>query len=129
MILNGLFHNAPQKVLNDGIDNELIEVTIAQLRTQQKVLTKQVLQNILEQRNACSTEFAAINETQKRLEESLWTCQKARSYLNFARTNLTTTSLEILASYRKREVLKEVLDTLVAIKTLVSHEFLLTSLL
>ncbi|KAH8233815.1 hypothetical protein KR026_012664 [Drosophila bipectinata] len=107
-----------KKVLNDGIDNELIEVTIAQLRTQQKVLTKQVLQNILEQRNACSTEFASINETQKRLEESLWTCQKARSYLNFARTNLTTTSLEILASYRKREVLKEVLDTLVAIKTL-----------
>ncbi|KAH8277774.1 hypothetical protein KR018_006543 [Drosophila ironensis] len=107
-----------KKVLNDGIDNERIEVTIAQLRTQQKVLTKQVLQNILEQRNACSTEFAAINETQKRLEESLWTCQKARSYLNFARTNLTTTSLEILASYRKREVLKEVLDTLVAIKKL-----------
>ncbi|KAH8401503.1 hypothetical protein KR009_005924 [Drosophila setifemur] len=107
-----------KKVLNDGIDNELIEVTIAQLRTQQKVLTKQVLQNILEQRNACSSEFASINETQKKLEESLWTCQKARSYLNFARTNLTTTSLEILASYRKREVLKEVLDTLVAIKKL-----------
>ncbi|XP_016930475.2 syndetin [Drosophila suzukii] len=107
-----------KKVLNDGIDNELIEVTIAQLRTQQKVLTKQVLQNILEQRNACSSEFAAINDTQKKLEESLWTCQKARSYLNFARTNLTTTSLEILASYRKREVLKEVLDTLVAIKRL-----------
>ncbi|XP_016976178.1 syndetin [Drosophila rhopaloa] len=107
-----------KKVLNDGIDNELIEVTIAQLRTQQKVLTKQVLQNILEQRNACSSEFAAINDTQKKLEESLWTCQKARSYLNFARTNLTTTSLEILASYRKREVLKEVLDTLVAIKKL-----------
>ncbi|XP_017049931.1 syndetin [Drosophila ficusphila] len=107
-----------KKVLNYGIDNELIEVTIAQLRTQQKVLTKQVLQNILEQRNACSSEFAAINDTQKKLEESLWTCQKARSYLNFARTNLTTTSLEILASYRKREVLKEVLDTLVAIKKL-----------
>jgi len=84
------------------------------------VLTKQVLQNILEHRNACSTEFQAINETQKKLEESLWTCQKARSYLNYARTNLTTTSLEILASYRKREVLKEVLHTLVAIKKLVS---------
>ncbi|XP_017839897.1 syndetin [Drosophila busckii] len=107
-----------QKVLNDGIDSQLIETTIAQLRTQQKVLTKQVLQNILEQRNACSSEFQAINETQKKLEESLWTCQKARSYLNYARTNLTTTSLEILASYRKREVLKEVLDTLLAIKKL-----------
>ncbi|XP_034478731.1 syndetin isoform X2 [Drosophila innubila] len=107
-----------KKVLSAGIDNQLIEETIAQLRVQQKVLTKQVLQNILEQRNACSSEFQAINETQKKLEESLWTCQKARSYLNYARTNLTTTSLEILASYRKREVLKEVLQTLVAIKKL-----------
>lgn len=84
-----------------------------------------MLQNILEQRNACSSEFAAINDTQKKLEESLWTCQKARSYLNFARTNLTTTSLEILASYRKREVLKEVLDTLVAIKRLVRNELMI----
>ncbi|EDW00668.1 syndetin [Drosophila grimshawi] len=107
-----------KKVLGAGIDNQLIETTIAQLRTQQKVLTKQVLQNILEQRIACGSEFQSINETQKKLEESLWTCQKARSYLNYARTNLTTTSLEILASYRKREVLKEVLDTLMAIKKL-----------
>ncbi|XP_017148549.1 syndetin [Drosophila miranda] len=118
-----------KKVLSDGIDNELIEVTIAQLRTQQKVLTKQVLQNILEQRNACSSEFSAINDTQKKLEESLWTCQKARSYLNFARTNLTTTSLEILASYRKREVLKEVLDTLMAIKKLRTTDVELQKLL
>ncbi|XP_030378131.1 syndetin isoform X2 [Scaptodrosophila lebanonensis] len=106
------------KVLSAGVDYELIERTISQLRTQQKVLNKQVLQNILEQRNACSNEFVAINDTQKKLEESLWTCQKARSYLNYARTNLTTTSLEILASYRKREVLKDVLDTLCAIKKL-----------
>lgn len=41
--------------------------------------------------------------------------------MNYARTNLTTNSLEILASYRKREVLKEVLDTLMAIKNLVSR--------
>ncbi|KAH8395387.1 hypothetical protein KR222_009619 [Zaprionus bogoriensis] len=107
-----------KKVLSAGIDNQLVEETITQLRTQQKVLTKQVLQNILEQRNACSSEFLAITETQKKLESSLWTCQKARSYLNYARTNLTTNSLEILASYRKREVLKEVLDTLLDIKKL-----------
>ncbi|XP_068145316.1 syndetin [Drosophila tropicalis] len=121
--------NELKKVLQSGIDQELIELTIAQLRTQQKVLTKQVLQNILEQRNACSSEFASINETQKKLEEALWTCQKARSYLNYARTNLTTTSLEILASYRKREVLKEVLDTLVAIKKLRTTDVELQKLL
>lgn len=77
-------------------------------------------QNILEQRSACNEEFVAINETQKELEEALWTCRKARSYLNYARTNLTTTSLEILASYRKREILKELLNSLQAVKKLVS---------
>lgn len=89
------------------------------MRTQHKVLSKQVLQNILVQRSACNEEFASINDIQKELEESLWTCRKTRSYLNYAKVNLTTTSLEILASYRKREILKELLNTLFAIKKLV----------
>jgi len=80
------------------------------------------LQNILEQRSTCNTEFATVNEIQKDLEECLWTCKKARSYLNYAKTNLTTTSLEILASYRKREVLQELLNTLNAIKELASRK-------
>lgn len=112
-----------QKVLSEGVNYDLIETTMYQLRTQHKVLSKQVLQNILERRSACNIEFAAINETQKQLEESLWTCRKARSYLNYAKQNLTTTSLEILASYRKREILKELLSTLQAINKLVSYFF------
>lgn len=114
-----LFFYFLQHVLSNGVDFQLIEDKISQLRTQHKVLSKQVLQNILEQRSACSVEFTAINEIQKELEESLWTCRKARSYLNYAKTNLTTTSLEILASYRKREILKELLYTLNSIKKLV----------
>lgn len=112
----------------NGVDYGLIESTMVQLRTQHKVLSKQVLQNILEQRSACNVEFAAINETQKELEESLWTCRKARSYLNYAKQNLTTTSLEILASYRKREILKELLSTLQAIKRLVRKFIFLNGL-
>ncbi|XP_011182003.2 syndetin [Zeugodacus cucurbitae] len=111
-----------QKVLSNGVNYQLIDGTIAQLRTQHKVLSKQVLQNILEQRSACNEEFATINDIQKELEESLWTCRKARSYLNYAKVNLTTTSLEILASYRKREILKELLNTLLAIKKLKSTD-------
>ncbi|XP_067640510.1 syndetin isoform X3 [Eurosta solidaginis] len=107
-----------QKVLNYGVNLQLIDDTIAQLRTQHKLLSKKVLQNILEQRSACNEEFMAINDIQKELEESLWTCRKARSYLSYAKVNLTTTNLEILASYRKREILKNLLDTLHAIKKL-----------
>ncbi|XP_075155317.1 vacuolar protein sorting 50 [Haematobia irritans] len=111
-----------QNVLANGVDYALIEDTMLKLRTQHKVLSKKVLSNILEQRSACNVEFAAINEIQKELEESLWTCRKARSYLNYAKQNLTTTSLEILASYRKREILKELLNTLQAIKKLKSTD-------
>uniref|UniRef100_A0A1A9UUY6 Coiled-coil domain-containing protein 132 n=1 Tax=Glossina austeni TaxID=7395 RepID=A0A1A9UUY6_GLOAU len=111
-----------KKVLGNGVNYDLINSTIAQLRKQHKVLSKKVRQNILEQRSACNEEFVAINETQKELEEALWTCRKARSYLNYARTNLTTTSLEILASYRKREILKELLNSLQAVKKLKSTD-------
>ena len=49
-------------------------------------------------------------------------CKSARSCLSFARTNLTTTSLEILATYKKRETLQELLKTLHTIKKLKSTE-------
>ncbi|XP_055843891.1 syndetin [Episyrphus balteatus] len=118
-----------EKVLNDGVNLEAIEQTMSTLKKQQKVLSKQVLQNILEQRSACNVELAAINDVQKQLEESLWTCRKARSYLNYAKTNLTTTSLEILAAYRKREVLNELLKSLNAIKILKSTDVEVQNLL
>lgn len=110
-----------QKILGNegGIDYSLIAVSVSQLRRQHKVLSKKVLQNILDQRAVCNNEFAIMHETQKELEEALWTCRKARSYLNYARMNLTTNSLEILSAYRKREILQQLLNTLQSIKKLV----------
>lgn len=113
--LQKLFHG------NENIvDSRNIQESIKRLKGQQKAINKKVPQNILEQRGSCNEEFEKINETQKQLDEALWVCRKARSFLNFAKTNLTTTSMEILASYRKREVLMDVLKTLNAIKQLVS---------
>lgn len=60
-----------------------------------------------------------MEETEKMLEKSVWVCQKARSYLSFAQNKLTTSSLEILATYKKREILMELLQTLHQIKKLV----------
>lgn len=110
-----------QKIVSqgEGLDHRLIAQSMGQLRRQHKVLSKKVLQNILDQRAACNSEFAVMHETQKELEEALWTCRKARSYLNYARLNLTTNSLEILAAYRKREILQQLLNTLQSIKRLV----------
>ena len=82
------------------------------LKSQQKVISKRVLQLILEKRNECNEEFLNINETEKIVQESVWVCQKARSYLNFAKKHLTTSSLEILAAYKKRQTLVDVLEIL-----------------
>lgn len=82
------------------------------LKSQHKVISKRVLQLILEKRNECNTEFQNINETEKIVQESVWVCQKARSYLNFAKNHLTTSSLEILAAYKKRQTLVDVLEIL-----------------
>lgn len=111
-----------QKIVGqgNGLDHRLIAQSMGQLRRQHKVLSKKVLQNILDQRTICNREFAVMHDTQKELEEALWTCRKARSYLNYARLNLTTNSLEILAAYRKREILQQLLNTLQSIKRLVS---------
>ena len=89
-----------------------IERTMAILKAQHKVISKRVLQLILEKRNECNTEFQNINETEKIVQESVWVCQKARSYLNFAKKHLTTSSLEILAAYKKRQTLIDVLEIL-----------------
>lgn len=82
------------------------------LKSQHKVISKRVLQMILETRNECNAEFQNINETEKIVQESVWVCQKARSYLNFAKKHLTTSSLEILAAYKKRQTLVDVLEIL-----------------
>lgn len=89
-----------------------IEQTMVTLKSQQRVISKRVLQLILEKRNECNTEFQNINETEKIVQESVWVCQKARSYLNFAKKHLTTSSLEILAAYKKRQTLVDVLEIL-----------------
>lgn len=82
------------------------------LKKQQKVISKKALSLILEKRTKMTAELKAISDTEKLLRESVWIVQKARSYLKLAKRNITTSSLEILAAYRKRQILLEILDVL-----------------
>lgn len=99
------------------------------LKQQHKVVSKKVLQNILDQRTPCNNEIAEINETQTKLQDTLDECRKARGHLDCARQTLTTTSLQILATYKKRETLKELLRTLHKIKKMKVTEMQLQQLL
>lgn len=97
-----------------------VETVMRRLKVQHKVVSKKVMQMILEQRSQCNEEFQRIGETGQLLEESIWSCRKSRSYLNFAKKQLTTSNLEILATYKKRQVLNDLLGTLNKIKEIVS---------
>jgi syndetin len=94
------------------LDIEEIENSMGILKQQHKVISKKVLQLILEKKSDCNREFQGINETEAVLQETVWSVQKARSYLNFAKKHLTTSSLEILAAYRKRQTLQDLLEVL-----------------
>ncbi len=113
-------HQIPhfQKLTEGDFHLNSIEKNMLTLKNQQKVISKKVLQMILDKRSNCNEEFQNIGETERQIQESVWTCQKARSYLNFAKKHLTTTSLEILATYKKREVLTDLLETLRTLKNM-----------
>lgn len=98
------------------MDSSSVTQAMLVLKQQHKVVSKKVLQNILEQRNSCSTEFESISQTQTLLAASLDQCRAARVQLNAARTNLTVNSLEILATYKKRDTLHGLLRTLHTIR-------------
>lgn len=118
-----------QKFIDGDMDEETVQRAMLVLRQQHKVISKKVLQNILEKRNQCNEEIVSIQETDQMLQASLLECKKARSYLSCARKNLTTTNLQILATYKKREMLQEILQTLYKLKKLKSTEIQLQKLL
>lgn len=100
----------------DEFNLKSIGRNIKVLKQQQKVISKRVLQLILDQRNRCTEEFNRIDETEKLLSDSVETCQRVRSHLNYAKKQLTTCSLEIIAGYRKREIILNLLKILRILK-------------
>lgn len=104
----------------EALESGQVEAVMRQLKTQHKVVSKKVMQMILEQRGHCNLEFQRIGETGHLLSESLWLARKSRSYLSLAKTQLTTSNLEILATYKRRQVLQDLLKTLNKIKEIVS---------
>lgn len=111
-------HELMRLVEGDGeeLNVEKIIRTIGQLKCQQKVVSKRVLQLILEKRPSFNMEFQNITETEKIVQESVWIVSKARSYLNFAKRHLSTSNLEIIQAYKKRQTLLGLLDILLEIR-------------
>ncbi|XP_062538874.1 syndetin [Armigeres subalbatus] len=103
----------------DGLLNcQCIEKAMGTLKQQHKVISKKVLQLILEQRPACNEEFQRIQETESLLRETIAKCRTTREHMDGSKKLLTTTNLEILAAYKKRQTLINLLKTLNALKSM-----------
>uniref|UniRef100_A0A1B6C6F1 Vacuolar protein sorting-associated protein 54 N-terminal domain-containing protein n=1 Tax=Clastoptera arizonana TaxID=38151 RepID=A0A1B6C6F1_9HEMI len=111
------------------LDEKTLEEDIQQLKKQHKVVSNKVLQLIIEKQANCQEEFDKIIDVQKQLVETLETVRQGRLHLNTAKTNFTTASLGILANYKKRIVMKDLLRSLNTIKTLHCTEAKLQELL
>lgn len=100
------------------MDCDQIQKDFKNLKQQHQVVSKKVLQMILEQQNACSEEFLKIVDICNELKETLQLCRASRKDLNIAERQFSV-SLGILANYRKRRLAQNLLDDLNVIKNLV----------
>lgn len=105
--------------LPEILDCKEVEKYCKKLRQQQHVVSKKVLQLILQKQSACQEEFQRILKTEDQLGDMLQICRTGRSNLNLAKKQFTTASLGILGNYRKRQIVQELLNNLRTIKTLV----------
>ncbi|EZA61334.1 Coiled-coil domain-containing protein [Ooceraea biroi] len=88
------------------------------LEQQSQVVSKKLLQLILDKQKACEVEFGKILLLQEQLQDILEICRIGRTDLKLAKTQFTTASLGILANYQKRQIVEELLSNLKTIKTL-----------
>ncbi|XP_075223193.1 vacuolar protein sorting 50 isoform X2 [Lycorma delicatula] len=115
--------------LPDILDGQLIKDDLSRLETQQRVVSKQVLKLILDKTTACEEEFERIVGIKQLLGETVNAVRRARQDLGLAHEHFTTASLGILANYRKRTLVQDLLRSLNTIKTLERTEARLQELL
>lgn len=102
------------------LQSKEIEKSYEKLKQQHQVVSKKVLQLILQKQTACKKEFDKILMIQEQLQDVLEICRMGRADLKLAERQFTTASLGILANYQKRQIVEELLNNLNTIKTLVS---------
>ncbi|XP_036139983.1 syndetin [Monomorium pharaonis] len=106
------------KKLPEQLHSKEIEKCYKKLKQQHQVVSKKVLQLILQKQSACNAEFDKILLLQDQLQDVLEKCKMGRADLQLAEKQFTKASLGILANYQRRQVIQELLNSLNTIKTL-----------
>ncbi|XP_048779720.2 syndetin-like isoform X2 [Ostrea edulis] len=95
-----------------------IDLDRIRLRKQLQVVSKKVSDLVLQNHPAYAQELQRVMDLQKTLQYASVICANGRSQLSVARNTFTAASLNMLASYRKRQQLVSLLKSLRTIKTL-----------
>ncbi|XP_012257416.2 syndetin [Athalia rosae] len=115
--------------LPEVLSSKVIERDYKRLKQEHQVVSKKVLQLILQKQSSCKKEFERILYIQEELQNALEICKIGRADLSLAKKQFTTASLGILANYQKKQVVQGLLNSLNTIKTLQRTEDRLQELL
>ena len=106
------------KKLPEQMDLGFIIGEKKRLNKQLFIVSKKVSNLITNHHEAYCTELQRVAQIQTQLRSTIDTCMKSRSHFQVSRQNFTRSSLNIVASYRRREVMVGLLKLLVTIKSL-----------
>ncbi|RZB39971.1 DUF2450 domain containing protein [Asbolus verrucosus] len=114
--------------LPEVLDCDQIQRDFKNLKQQHQVVSKKVLQLILEHQSGCNGEFEKVLEILEQVKDTLDQCKTSRKHLNVA-ANQFKACLGLLANYRKRKLAQNLLNNLKMIKHLHSFDKRLQQLL
>ncbi|XP_071532040.1 syndetin [Panulirus ornatus] len=117
------------KKFPDIADVHIINGMRSRLRKQQTIVSRRVLDLIMQKQGLCSQEMEKVTELQKEVTKGVGLCIEGRKKLAQGRSQFTSASLGILANYSKRQKIASVIRSLRTIRTLQMTDVQLQSLL
>lgn len=118
-----------EKLKNDINNIEDLQRNMKLLTSQHHAVCRKVVDLINLKQEQFNTQFEVFQEIQSQLSTSLQLCRSTRSKLSYANTLYTTSSLNIIATFRRRNITLNLLKSLNSIKALLQTEQNLNQLL
>ncbi|KAK9886357.1 hypothetical protein WA026_015875 [Henosepilachna vigintioctopunctata] len=107
--------------LPEALDCDEIQRDFKNLKQQHQVVSKKVLQLILEHQNSCNEEFKHVLEVLDKVKKALDLCRISRKELSITKREYQEL-LFVLANYRKRKLAQNLLNNLKMIKDLYNFD-------
>uniref|UniRef100_A0A8D8URU6 Syndetin n=1 Tax=Cacopsylla melanoneura TaxID=428564 RepID=A0A8D8URU6_9HEMI len=124
-----IFQYELEKLKNSIDDVDELQKNMKALTAQHQTVCKQVVDLINQKQEQFNAQFEGFQEIQSQLSTSLLLCQSTRSKLSYANSLYTTSSLNILSTFRRRNVTLDLLKSFNSIKALLQTEQKLNQLL